>query len=66
MEKVEKNWSELNLDNWLVSLLESELGFINPMPVQRIVIPLVLKNFDVAVESCTGSGKTLSFLLPIL
>lgn len=46
--------------------MDSHYGFKHPMPVQEIVIPLILKNYDVAVESCTGSGKTLSFLLPIL
>jgi ATP-dependent RNA helicase DDX55/SPB4 len=29
------------------------------------VIPIFLKNQDVAVEAQTGSGKTLAFLIPI-
>ena len=35
------------------------------MPVQRVVVPLLLSNKDVAVEAVTGSGKTLAFALPI-
>lgn len=34
--------------------------------MQATVIPLFLSNKDVAVEACTGSGKTLSFLIPIV
>lgn len=36
------------------------------MPVQQASIPLLLKNYDLAVEAQTGSGKTLSFLIPLL
>ncbi|KAI8348264.1 P-loop containing nucleoside triphosphate hydrolase protein [Blakeslea trispora] len=35
-------------------------------PVQAGVIPLFLKNKDVVVEAVTGSGKTLSFVIPII
>ena len=35
-------------------------------PVQEAAIPLLLKNYDLAVEAQTGSGKTLSFLIPLL
>lgn len=34
--------------------------------VQNKIIPLLLKNKNVNVEAPTGSGKTLSFLLPII
>ncbi|KAJ4455385.1 putative ATP-dependent RNA helicase DDX55 [Paratrimastix pyriformis] len=33
-------------------------------PVQARVIPLFLSNKDVNVEACTGSGKTLSYVIP--
>lgn len=33
-------------------------------PVQAITIPLLLNFRDVAVEACTGSGKSLAFLIP--
>ncbi|RKO83735.1 P-loop containing nucleoside triphosphate hydrolase protein, partial [Blyttiomyces helicus] len=42
------------------------LGFNQMTPVQAATVPLFLKNKDVVVEAVTGSGKTLSFLLPII
>ncbi|KAK3809457.1 MAG: P-loop containing nucleoside triphosphate hydrolase protein [Benniella sp.] len=44
----------------------STMGFIEMTPVQSGAIPLFMKNKDVVVEAVTGSGKTLSFLIPIL
>lgn len=46
-------------------MLKNNFGFKSPMPVQKVTIPLFIKNYDVAVESSTGSGKTLAFLMPI-
>ena len=37
-----------------------------PTPVQKKAIPLILKRRNVMVQSKTGTGKTLAFLLPIL
>lgn len=37
-----------------------------PTKVQEEVIPLLLKNKDVVCKAKTGSGKTASFLIPIL
>ncbi|KAF9335555.1 ATP-dependent rRNA helicase spb4 [Podila minutissima] len=42
------------------------MGFTEMTPVQAGAIPLFMKNKDVVVEAVTGSGKTLSFLIPIL
>jgi ATP-dependent RNA helicase DeaD len=41
-------------------------GFKRPSEIQRRVIPLALAGKDVLGQSKTGSGKTASFLLPIL
>ncbi|ETV83912.1 hypothetical protein H257_04500 [Aphanomyces astaci] len=41
-----------------------ELGFTDMTPVQSATMPLFLTNKDVAVDASTGSGKTLSFVLP--
>ncbi|EGG20180.1 putative RNA helicase [Cavenderia fasciculata] len=43
-----------------------KLGFDTMTPVQSATIPLFLSNKDVLVEACTGSGKTLSFIIPII
>lgn len=50
------------------STLESikELGFESMTEVQAKAIPLFMSNKDVVVEACTGSGKTLSFVIPII
>jgi ATP-dependent RNA helicase DDX27 len=44
----------------------SDLEFFHPTKVQEKVIPLVLKNEDIFVNSETGSGKTACYLLPII
>lgn len=41
-------------------------GYREPTPVQEKVIPLVLTHRDVLARAQTGSGKSASFVLPIL
>lgn len=41
-------------------------GWASPMPVQSRVIPWLLDDHDIIVQSQTGSGKTGAFLLPLL
>ena len=41
------------------------LGLNLPTRVQRMAIPLILAGRDVVVRSETGSGKTMTFLLPL-
>lgn len=43
-----------------------ELQIVNPTPVQRGAIPVVLDGHDLIAQAQTGSGKTLAFVLPIL
>ncbi len=43
-----------------------KLGFSEPTPVQRQVIPLANAGADLLVTAATGTGKTLAFLLPML
>ena len=43
-----------------------KLGFSEPTPVQRQVIPLANTGVDLLVTAATGSGKTLAFLLPMM
>ncbi|GEQ69713.1 hypothetical protein JCM33374_g3387 [Metschnikowia sp. JCM 33374] len=61
------SWSSLEgqLHPWLYEAVLS-LGYPTMTPVQASTIPLFSKNKDVVVESVTGSGKTLSFVIPIL
>jgi ATP-dependent RNA helicase DDX55/SPB4 len=44
----------------------SHYKFKHMTPVQAAVMPLFLKNKDVCVQAVTGSGKTLSFLIPMI
>lgn len=46
--------------------MQSGFGFERATPVQAAAIPLLLGHKDVVVEAVTGSGKTLSFLLPVI
>jgi len=41
-------------------------GYSQPTPIQEKVIPLVLDKKDILAKAQTGSGKSASFVLPIL
>jgi ATP-dependent RNA helicase DeaD len=43
----------------------TEMGFLDPMPVQRVVYGRMIAGRDVIVQSRTGSGKTAAFGLPL-
>lgn len=61
-------WSELKgvqLHDSLVRALTNVFGFPTMTPVQAAAIPPLLSSQDVCVDAETGSGKTLSFLVPI-
>lgn len=44
----------------------SELGYSKPTPVQQQAIPIILSGKDLMAAAQTGTGKTASFVLPIL
>jgi len=44
----------------------AELGFTTPTPVQARTIPSAVEGRNLLVQAKTGSGKTLSFSLPLL
>ncbi|WP_456275350.1 DEAD/DEAH box helicase [Bacillus sp. AK128] len=41
-------------------------GIAVPTPVQEQAIPIILKGKDLMAQAQTGTGKTISFILPIL
>lgn len=60
------DFNGLGLNEHLVHHLTDSLRFKNPTQIQKSVIPSLLSTArDLFVKAQTGSGKTLSFLLPI-
>ncbi|KAK4503431.1 hypothetical protein PRZ48_004346 [Zasmidium cellare] len=53
------------LSSWILDFTSSS-GFTRTTPVQAMAIPLLMGNKDLVVEAVTGSGKTLSFLIPMV
>lgn len=49
----------------MVSLLEQH-GITEPTPIQEQIIPAIFEGRDVLAQSETGSGKTLSFAIPVI
>ena len=59
-------WDEFNLHPLLLHSLHT-LGFHTPTPVQSACLPsALLQRHDIIAAAETGSGKTLTFALPIL
>ena len=58
-------FSKLNLNTELTQKLIDK-GYEKPYPIQQQAIPAILKRKDVLGIAQTGSGKTASFVLPIL
>ena len=42
-----------------------EMGYTQPTPIQRFIIPLMIDGRDVVGQSQTGTGKTAAFGIPI-
>jgi len=55
----------LQLSKAMVSVLESH-GITTPTPIQEKIVPAILEGRDVIAQSETGSGKTLSFAVPVI
>lgn len=60
-----KQFSELKLSPALQKQL-ADANFIHPTPVQAAAIPPALEGRDVLATAQTGTGKTLSFLIPLI
>lgn len=58
-------FSKLGLSQKILQAVEKS-GFAKPTPIQERVIPLVLERHDIMAKAQTGSGKSASFVLPIL
>merc|ERR1719359_1882868 len=60
-----RRWEDAGLSESSLAFVRAQ-GFAKMTPVQAVAIPQFLKHKDLCVEACTGSGKTLSFLLPVV
>jgi len=58
-------FSQFNLSSDLKGRLDAN-NFVTPTPVQARAIPPALEGRDVLATAQTGTGKTLSFLIPIV
>ncbi|CAK59459.1 unnamed protein product (macronuclear) [Paramecium tetraurelia] len=59
------DFQQLKLNKSLVKACH-EQGYKYPTKIQAQIVPLVLAGKDVLASSCTGSGKTAAFLLPLM
>ncbi|CAI4059219.1 hypothetical protein N7582_001316 [Saccharomyces uvarum] len=59
-------WTHLGLSTDTMNLITSELQFDSLTPIQSQALPAIMSGRDVIGISKTGSGKTISYLLPLL
>jgi ATP-dependent RNA helicase RhlE len=59
------SFSSLGLSEPLLNTI-AELGYDKPTAIQNKAIPLILKGRDIVAAAQTGTGKTASFVLPLL
>ncbi|KAJ3215786.1 DEAD (Asp-Glu-Ala-Asp) box polypeptide 23, partial [Clydaea vesicula] len=60
-----RSWEESTISGTLLHVIE-KVGYTKPSPIQRQAIPIGLQNRDIIGIAETGSGKTASFLIPML
>ncbi len=58
-------FSKLGLSDPIVKAV-TELGYTAPTAIQKQAIPVILSGRDLVAAAQTGTGKTASFVLPIL
>jgi ATP-dependent RNA helicase DeaD len=58
-------FTDFNLKSELNKAIDTA-GFVEPSPVQKEAIPVVLKGCDIVAQAQTGTGKTAAFGLPLL
>ncbi|WP_437230052.1 DEAD/DEAH box helicase [Planctomicrobium sp. SH661] len=60
-----KTFADLGLNSQILSVLD-RIGYKYPTPIQASLIPVALTGADCIGQARTGTGKTASFVLPIL
>ncbi|KAI8578638.1 hypothetical protein K450DRAFT_245837 [Umbelopsis ramanniana AG] len=60
-----RSWPESGLPEKILAVID-QVGYKDPTPIQRQTIPIGLQNRDIIGIAETGSGKTASFVIPML
>lgn len=60
-----RSWKESSLPSTILGVID-KVGYKEPSPIQRQAIPIQLENRDIIGVAETGSGKTASFVVPML
>ena len=58
-------FEDFNLKKEILQSIK-DAGFVEPSPIQKEAIPVVLQGNDLVAQAHTGTGKTAAFALPIL
>lgn len=61
--KDRRSFVDLGVDAATVNALATNFDAFSPMPIQRALLTLEVKDKDLLVQAPTGSGKTLAYLL---
>ncbi|ORZ22116.1 P-loop containing nucleoside triphosphate hydrolase protein [Absidia repens] len=60
-----RQWHESGLPKRVLDIID-QVGYKEPSPIQRQAIPIGMQNRDIIGVAETGSGKTASFIIPML
>lgn len=60
-----RSWEEAGLPEKMVQIIH-DIGYKEPTPIQRQAIPIGIQCRDLIGVAETGSGKTASFVIPLL
>ena len=62
----DSGFKKLGVSSATIGLLKKRYGIVIPTEVQKQSLPLTLRRKSCIIQSPTGSGKSLSFLIPAL